>query len=172
MSSGNVKPSPALVVGLIALVLALGGTAVAGPDAFSRAVSKSQVKKIAKKQANSQITKLAPGLAVASAENANPTAFAHVLADGTLDAANSKGFTQANVTTGSAPGYYCFDGLSFAPRGGSVTIDWNGGSLDTIGLFGLGGETACPAGTDFFVDTRMTNSSGSTPSAFFLTLYR
>ncbi len=173
MSSGNLKPSPAVVLGIIGLVLALGGTAIAGPAALSRAVTKSKVKQIAKKQANTQITQRAPDLSVASADSANPTVFAHVLADGTVDTANSKGIIQANVTNGSPPGYYCFDGLSFTPRGGNVTIDWNSkGLIDATGLLGLGGEAACPAGTDFFVDTRMTTSSGSTPTAFFLTLYR
>jgi hypothetical protein len=173
MGSGNLKPSPAIVLGIIALVLALGGTAIAGPDALSRAVTKSKVKKIAKRQANEQITQRAPDLAVASAESANPVAFAHVLADGSVDAANSRGIAQANVTSGSPPGYYCFDGLSFTPRGGNVTFDWNTtGSIDVIPAFGLGGNPSCPSGTDFFVDIRVTDFSGSVPTAFFLTLYR
>jgi len=56
------RPSPAILVAVVALVAALAGTAVAGSDVQS-AVSKSQTKKIAKKQVN----KLAPGLSVASA---------------------------------------------------------------------------------------------------------
>ena len=58
------RPSPAMIVAVIALVLGLGGAAVAAD------LSKSQVKKIAKKQANKQINKRAPGLSVANATNA------------------------------------------------------------------------------------------------------
>ncbi len=49
-------PSPALVVGVLGLVAALAGTAVAqsGPEATT-SVSKKQTKKIAKKQAQKQI---------------------------------------------------------------------------------------------------------------------
>jgi hypothetical protein len=45
------RPSPALIVGVVALIAALAGTAVAGPEATTSAVTKAKVKKIAKKQA-------------------------------------------------------------------------------------------------------------------------
>jgi hypothetical protein len=64
------KPSPAMVVAVIALSFALVGTAIAGPDAITSAVTKSKVKKIDKKQAKKQIRKKAPGLSVANAVNA------------------------------------------------------------------------------------------------------
>ena len=56
------RPSPAMVVAIVALISALGGTAVGA--AF---VTKKQAKKIAKNQVN----KLAPGLSVASAKSAD-----------------------------------------------------------------------------------------------------
>ena len=72
MTGGSSKrPSPAMFVAVVALSFALAGTAIAGPDALTRAVSKSKVKKIAKKQANKQITKRAPTLSVAHAETAS-----------------------------------------------------------------------------------------------------
>ncbi len=55
------RPSPAMVVAMVALIAALGGTAIAGG-----ALNKKKAKKIA----NSQITKRAPGLSVASAKSA------------------------------------------------------------------------------------------------------
>jgi hypothetical protein len=67
---------------VLALVAALAGTAVAGPQATTSAINKKKVKKIATKQATKQINELAPGLSVASAANANalggkpPTAYA------------------------------------------------------------------------------------------------
>jgi hypothetical protein len=56
------RPSPAMVVAIVALIAALGGTAIGA--AF---VTKKQSKKIAKNQVN----KLAPGLSVASAKSAD-----------------------------------------------------------------------------------------------------
>jgi hypothetical protein len=56
------RPSPAMVVAIVALISALGGTAVGA--AF---VTKKQAKKIAKNQVN----KLAPKLSVASAKSAD-----------------------------------------------------------------------------------------------------
>jgi hypothetical protein len=64
------RPSPTIVVAVLALVAALAGTAVAGPDASTSAISKKKVKRIAKKQATKQINKLARGLSVAHATTA------------------------------------------------------------------------------------------------------
>jgi hypothetical protein len=67
----DARPSPAIIVAALALVAALAGTAVAGPQATSSAINKKKVKKIAKKQAVTQINELAPGLSVANAANAD-----------------------------------------------------------------------------------------------------
>jgi hypothetical protein len=69
------RPSPAIIVAVLALVAALAGTAIAGPNASTSAVSKKKVKKIATKQ----IKKLAPGLSVASATNADSAANSNAL---------------------------------------------------------------------------------------------
>ena len=64
------RPSPSMAVAGAALVVALAGTAIAGPLAIKSALNKqekSQVKKIAKNQVN----KLAPGLSVAKAADAD-----------------------------------------------------------------------------------------------------
>jgi hypothetical protein len=49
------RPSPALLVAVVALVAALAGTAVAGPGASSSAITKAKVKKIANKQINKRL---------------------------------------------------------------------------------------------------------------------
>ena len=67
----DTRPSPAIIVAALALVAALAGTAIAGSDVQSSALSKKKVKKIAKKQAKKQINKLAPGLSVAHADSAD-----------------------------------------------------------------------------------------------------
>jgi hypothetical protein len=67
------RPSPAMVVAVVALSFALAGSALAGTDALTSKLDKTekkQVKKIAKKQANKRISKRAPGLSVANAVNA------------------------------------------------------------------------------------------------------
>jgi hypothetical protein len=58
-----------ITVSILALVLAVVGTAVAGTSVVSK-VTKSSVKTIAKKQAGKQITTQAPGLSVAHATTA------------------------------------------------------------------------------------------------------
>jgi hypothetical protein len=66
------RPSPALVVAILALVAAIAVPAYA----LTRS-EKRVVRKISKAQANKQITKRAPGLAVASARSASDTGEVH-----------------------------------------------------------------------------------------------
>jgi hypothetical protein len=55
------RPSPALIISVIALVAAVAGTAVAAdPVANTSAITKKKVKKIAKKQANKAVDALLP----------------------------------------------------------------------------------------------------------------
>jgi hypothetical protein len=54
------RPSPAIIVAVVALVAALAGTAVAGPGASSSAITKSKVKTIANKQADKAIDNVLP----------------------------------------------------------------------------------------------------------------
>jgi biotin carboxyl carrier protein len=64
------RPSPALIVAILALVAAVAGTAVA-QQATTSQVTKKKVKKISKKQANKQINQREGGLNVNSAETAD-----------------------------------------------------------------------------------------------------
>ena len=68
--------SPALIVAVIALVVAATGTALAGPAALERALTKSEVKAIAGKAAKKAVAARAP-------------VFAQIDQDGIVDAANS-----------------------------------------------------------------------------------
>jgi hypothetical protein len=61
------RQAPVVVLAGLALVAALAGTALAGPDAMTSSLKKSKVKAIAKKQADKRITNRAPGLSVAEA---------------------------------------------------------------------------------------------------------
>jgi hypothetical protein len=70
----SARPSPALVVGLVALVAALAGVASARVIPGLSGKQKRQVTRIAIKQANRQISHRAPGLLVAGATGAQNAA--------------------------------------------------------------------------------------------------
>ena len=60
------------------------------------------------------------GATGASGPAGTAVAYARVLANGTVDAAQSKGIVQANVSH-PATGFYCFSGLSFTPHNAVVS---------------------------------------------------
>ncbi len=165
------RPSPAVVIAAFALVFALVGTAVAGPDAISSKITKSKVKTISKKQANKAIDAAEPDLNVNSAKTADnatnaenavtgaPRAYARVLNNTAglgVDEARSKGITDANVTFvgGSV---YCFE-LGFTPKNVQATIDWIAGGANTFSHATVQPYPSCPAGNDGSV--RTTNNAG------------
>jgi hypothetical protein len=63
------RPSPALIVTSVAVALAVAGTAIAGPTAIN-ALTKPEVRKIARAEAKRQIQRKAPGLEVGYADEA------------------------------------------------------------------------------------------------------
>jgi hypothetical protein len=71
MVSSNTRPSAAMIVAVVALSLALVGTAIAAPDALTSKITKSKVKQIAKKQATKAIDAREAGLNVNSAKTAD-----------------------------------------------------------------------------------------------------
>ena len=173
------RPSAAMIVAAVALCFALVGTAVAGTDSVSRALTKSKVKKIAKKQADKALKANVSGSHVnladqatnannannannatnatnaTNAQNAtnlggqpasayassNAVRWATVNSDGTIVASESKGITQANITT-PGTGQYCLNGLSPAPTGSSISARF-GASL----------------GSQYFAETTPTGGS-------------
>jgi hypothetical protein len=76
------RPSAPLIVAILALVAALAGSAIAGSNSSPGAITKKQVKKLAKKQidrlvpalVNERIDQRAPGLSVANAVRAGSAA--------------------------------------------------------------------------------------------------
>jgi hypothetical protein len=68
----QLRPSPAMLVAVVALIAALVGTAIAGVATTSKldGKEKKQVKKIARHEANKGITRRAPKLSVATAGSA------------------------------------------------------------------------------------------------------
>jgi len=133
------RPSPALVVGVIALVAALGGTAVAakkigGSDIKSNAIKKKHIKDNA---VRTDAIKDANVTALKLAEDAQ--AYARVNQAGTV-VSQAKGVVGVNR---NATGRYCLD-LTFAPNTAVASIDEStaagGATLQTL----VPGSAACP----------------------------
>ena len=139
-------PSPALVISVIALSVAIGGVAVALPghnSVKSDDIKNGQVKSPdlrnngvkGKDVLESSLGTVPNANHANSADNANnlggdPASSyapattlrtALVRANGTVAAAHSDGVSDANVTQPVA-GLYCFDGLSPAPRSVVATV--------------------------------------------------
>ena len=168
----RVRLTPSLLVAVIGIVAALGGTALAGSNLAGSAKkhkSKHPDTKQDRKLIRAEIKKAAPTLSVASATHATsansattatnatnathatsadtaasaqPVAFAHITAAGTV--ADGKGIANANVTHPTL-GTYCISGLSFTVRGGQVTNVFEG-SRGTTAQFTPTSTGFCPAG--------------------------
>jgi hypothetical protein len=92
-------------------------------------------------------------------------AYAHVLADGTVDAANSKNIASANIAH-AATGVYCFSGLSFTVHSVVTTPDAYGptdGVLVNPTFHGAPPFGGCASGVNGRVRTT-TVGAPSTPS--------
>src|SRR4051812_46272947 len=87
----------------------------------------------------------APGAPGATGPGA-PIAYAHVLADGTVDATRSSRVSTANVH--KANNFYCFYGLDLTPKNAVATVDWSGSGTNTAIRETLQGDsTGCAVGT-------------------------
>jgi len=141
------RPSPAMVVAIVALIAALGGTALAGG-----VINKKKAKKIA----NNVVTQRAPGLAVASAKSADtantaqsPVAWAHVAANGDL-LGSSSNITQANEDNPFGDGEYCFRDLTFPFKSIQASVDGAGASSRAdIAQVGVPDPADCRSGNGF-----------------------
>ena len=60
---------------------------------------------------------------ISASARLSPVIYAHVQVDGTIDAAQSKGIKQSMVHLRETSAY-CFSGLPFKPKNGSVSIDY------------------------------------------------
>jgi hypothetical protein len=129
------RPSPAMIVAVVALSAALAGTAIAGPDAITSAITKSKVKKIAAKQAKKEIKKI-------------KRAYALVDGDGTVRSdAPSKNISSGDIDP-IGTGFYCFD-LPFEPVS-AASNEAGGGVEDGLMAVKLASTDydQCPASAD------------------------
>jgi len=177
------RPSPAMIMALIALFVAFGGTVYAGTKISGKTIRKNsepgnRIKKdtVTGKQVKESTLGAVPlatsatsANSATSASSANPIAFAQVSATGAVNAANSKGVVQANVTN-NPTGIKCFSGLSFTPKGGVATVDYKASDDGEIAQFGLGTTGGCPTGTQAFVYTD-DHAVGAEDNGFFVLFY-
>ena len=112
----SAKPSPAMIVAVIALALGMVGTAVAGTDGLNAKLSKSKVKKIADKE----IAKKAPGLSVSHAGSADSAT--------TANSANRADSADSATTAGSANGVTPVK-INFTPTGNASGTVFHAGGL-------------------------------------------
>ena len=141
-SSKGRRPSPAMIVAATALIIALAGTAMAAPTAIKSILNKQEKKQV-KNIAKNQVNKLAPGLSVASAKNAD----AAKRADAAGNADTLGGQSLANIAIGRSDpttGGVCDPaGLTFVTCASvDVTLPHEGRVL----LIGTGGQYAFDAG--------------------------
>jgi len=149
------RPSPAMIVAVIALSGALAGTAIAGPDAITSALTKSKVKKIAAKQAKKQIKRI-------------KHAYALVDGDGTVRTdVPSKNLTSANITPVPV-GFYCFE-LPFEPVAAAAN-EAGGGVEDGLVAVKLAPTDydQCPASADAEVSHYDTSAGDFSTDPFLI----
>jgi hypothetical protein len=119
------RPSPALIVAVVALVAALAGTAIAGPGATTSKITKAKVKKIANKQINKR-------LPIDTAELADGAVTTPKIANDAVTAPKLGAINTREVTVGVAAGTYgeataeCQAGEKLLSGGAR----WDNGALD------------------------------------------
>jgi hypothetical protein len=152
------RQSPALVIAVVALIAALGGTAVAGG-----AINKKKAKNIA----NNVVTQRAPGLSVSHANTANSANSAS--SANTANVANKVGpLSAANIdyrSTSGAPEttITTLDGLTLlgsCPADATLfRVNGNGGAFHSVGI--TDGAVAKTA-EDTTLTTPLTINTGAT----------
>lgn len=178
------RPSPSMIVALVALSVALGGTGYAAIKLPSNSVGTKQLKRnavtgskvrdhslLVKDFASGQIPKGpagSPGQAgVQGAKGdqgvaGSALAFAHVNSDGTLDAARSKNVDATSKSP--ALGYYCIH-TTVTVKHAVATLDFDNGEV-SVGF--SDSFTSCPANTTAVVRTFTSAGSDATSKAFFI----
>jgi hypothetical protein len=141
----NSRPSPVIVIAILALVAAVAGTAVAADPVATTSVSKKKVKKIARKQAekffNANIGKASVAHA-ATADSANTANTAN-----TANAANAafSTFHDGGIDMPSSVGTI---GTLNIPKAGSYVINAKLWALDVSATNATSGECTLSAGAD------------------------
>lgn len=150
----HLHPSPLLIVTAAALLIAFAATAIAGPDALRKAVTKSQVKKIATKEADKRVKALAPSLTVARSGTAGA-------ADSATDAANLGGKPASAYATSAGEPFHEV-GAAGQPAFENNWDNFDPNSSTTAAFY------KDPLGVVHLKGTIATNAAGNSAPAFTL----
>lgn len=163
------RPSPAFVVAMLALLVALGGTATALPGKFridGNDLRPRVVKPYTIQRNAVRPYQLAPntvGHFWLRPNTIAARAYARVNGSGTVDDGfPSFGIHSANISHPS-PGIYCLSGLGFTPRFAMAIVDAQSGDRDEVAQTALTATAGCPASTQVTVtveDAETNNPSG------------
>lgn len=173
MSSRFKRPSAALVVAMLALFVAIGGTATAAFVVTSKTIKNGTIrgadihkKTITKNKLTNGAVNSLKGQNGAPGAPGSALGFVTVLSNGQVDTAHSSSnVQQANVSRpAGAPNTTCFSGLPFTPKLALGNVDLNFAVANTVqtNAGAVGGNNACPAGTQ--ASAVQVNNSGTTVS--------
>jgi hypothetical protein len=148
------RPSPALIVAILALFVALGGTVYAASSINGKLVKKNslpgnRIKKNTvtgtqvKESSLGQVPSAVSAETAKTATTANPAAYAHIFGNGAVDGSDTFNISSANVTH-PEEGVYCLTGLSFTPHAVMAQVDSGDGPGVTETSVLLGNFIACP----------------------------
>jgi len=133
------RPSAAMIVAVLALTGALAGTAVAGPDAFTSALTKKKVKKIAKRQGQKQANLVI--------DQRHAYALATFSSGGSIDTDEPSNLISSADVSSPTTGILCFQ-LPFDPVSGTGNTR-SEGNEDGIVSIELGGPyNECPSSAE------------------------
>lgn len=148
------RPSPAMIVALVALTVAMSGTAVAASNVLitsskqikNGVIGTADLSKKARTSLTGKAGKAGPAGATGAAGATGPAgtagatgptgpsgkngadgsavAYARINATGTVSA--GKAISAANVVIGNSAGLYCFRNLSFTPHNIQASVAYNG----------------------------------------------
>jgi Collagen triple helix repeat (20 copies) len=185
----KLTPSASLAVAILALVVAMSGSAVAASLITGKQIKDGtiQVKDISKRARAQLAAKSAAGApgpagaqgpkgdtgaqgaagdAGARGEKGAPgeaVAYANVKPDGTIEPGQSKGITNAMIDR-TTEGVYCFKDLGFTPKSAMVSPDGSFGQLDTVVTASVlveGALTDCDSDGTHKVRVRTIDLNGS-----------
>jgi hypothetical protein len=177
-------PSPAMIVALLALCVALGGSAYAagkingknirngtitGKKVKNRTITSSKISRTTiralKGRRGLRGARGFRGLKGDRGANGTALAYARVASDGTIDTARVKGITQANMSHTSGSGIYCLS-LSFAAKNVVATLEptATGNELIYASIPAPSPSLGCPSGA---ITVQVRDAVGAATDASF-----
>lgn len=173
VASNRRRFSYANVTATVALVLSMGGAAVAAKHYLITSTSEISpgVLKALKGKTGPPGPRGKPGINGtngvngANGKDGTALAYAHVQFDGTV--LNSFNIPASGVTSTGA-GVFCIRGLSFTPNNVVATADLASDSVGDVAIAELGAGSGCPAQTQITVKTSHAGATTTSDISFFV----